>query len=94
MFEGHSLSGRTYSIQKPEQTNKLLNLLLQYPSEMEGVPLKMAIPRLNRIMVQDSDYAIAYVAHSWGGAETTLGYAQQRERQGKLAILNLGKNAQ
>jgi len=54
----------------------------------------MAIPRLNRIMVQDSDYAIAYVAHSWGGAETTLGYAQQRERQGKLAILNLGKNAQ
>jgi len=35
-----------------------------YPMEMEGVPLKLAIPRLNRIMVQDSEYAIAYVTHS------------------------------
>lgn len=65
-----------------------------YPEEMEGVPLKLTIPRLNRIMVQDADYAIAYVTHYWGGAGTTLGYAQQRERQGKLTILNLGEKAQ
>lgn len=61
-----------------------------YPEGMEGVPYKLAIPRLNRIMVKDSDYVIAYVIHSWGGAATTLEQARKRERQGQLAILNLG----
>ncbi len=62
-----------------------------YPEEMEGVPLKLAIPNLNRIMVQDADYAIAYVTHYWGGAGTTLEYAESQERQGRLVITNLGK---
>lgn len=56
-----------------------------YPSEMDGVPLRLAIPRLNRLMVESADYAIVYVTHSWGGAATTL------ERAGKLKIVNLGE---
>lgn len=60
-----------------------------YPAEMEGVPLKLAIPRLNRMMIEDAGYVIAYVMHSWGGAATTLEYAQVRERKGLLQIENL-----
>ncbi len=62
-----------------------------YPSEMDGVPLRLAIPRLNRLMVESSDYAIAYVLHSWGGAATTLERAKRREQAGKLKIVNLGE---
>lgn len=62
-----------------------------YPLEMEGVPLKLAIPRLNRLMVQDADYAIVYILHAWGGAATTLEYAQVRQRKGLLNIENLAK---
>lgn len=64
-----------------------------YPSEMEGVPRRLAIPRLNRILIEDSDYAIAYVTHSWGGAATTLEYAQTRERKGLIQIENLAGKA-
>lgn len=64
-----------------------------YPMEMEGVPLKLAIPRLNRLMVEDANYAIAYVMHSWGGAATTLEHAQARERKGLMHIENLADNA-
>lgn len=62
-----------------------------YPLEMEDVPLKLAIPRLNRLMVEDADYAIAYVLHSWGGAATTLEYAQVREQKGLIYIENLAE---
>ncbi len=62
-----------------------------YPQEMEGVPLKLAIPRLNRLMVENANYAIAYVLHSWGGAATTLEYAQVRERKGLIYIENLAE---
>lgn len=60
-----------------------------YPMEMEGVPLKLAIPRLNRLMVEDSNYAIAYVIQTWGGAATALEYAKVRERKGLIHIENL-----
>lgn len=62
-----------------------------YPEGMEAVPHKLAIPRLNRMIIQKSDYAIAYVTHSWGGAAKTLEQAQKRERQGEMIITNLGE---
>ncbi len=62
-----------------------------YPEGMEAVPYKLAIPRLNRTMVQQADYVIAYVTHSWGGAAKTLEYAKVRERRGELRITNLGE---
>ncbi len=60
-----------------------------YPAGMERVPLKLAISRLNRMMVDESDYAIAFVRYSWGGAVMTLEYAQRKERKGLIHIENL-----
>ena len=65
----------------PQNTDGLI-----YPEGLEKVPYKVAIPRLNRIMVDDADFAIAYVKHSWGGAHTTLEYAQKKEKKGKMEI--------
>ncbi len=62
-----------------------------YPSILESIPYRVAIPRLNQIMVDESDYAIAYVEHSWGGAAATLKYAEHRQRQGKITIVNLAQ---
>lgn len=63
-----------------------------YPMEMEGVPPKLAILRLNRLIVENSAYLIAYVIHSWGGAATTLEHARVRERKGLIHIENLADN--
>lgn len=82
---------------RPEQGRPLPNMEgydnAVYPMDMEGVPLKLAIPRLNRIMVGDANYVIAYVMHSWGGAATTLEHAQARERKGLIHIENLADKA-
>jgi len=56
-----------------------------YPEEMEGVPFRRAIPRLNQLMVNDSDCAIVYVRYPFGGAATTLEYARRKG----LTIINL-----
>ncbi len=64
-----------------------------YPEEMEDVPHKFAILRLNRLMAEDADYAIAYVRFTWGGAYTTLEYARRREKKGLIHIENLADGA-
>ena len=48
-----------------------------YPP-LEKVPLKYAIARRNRWMVDNSDIVIAFVRYSWGGAATTLEYAERK----------------
>ncbi len=63
-----------------------------YPQELDGVPRPFAIARLNRLMVSDATRLIAYVKHSWGGAAKTLEYAKARQKQGELAITNLGSD--
>ncbi len=63
---------------------------LYYPQELDGVPYKFAVPRLNRLMVADATYLIAYVIHSWGGAAKTLEYARTRQKRSELTITNLG----
>jgi len=47
---------------------------------IENVPLKFAIPRRNKWMVEQADIVIAYVTHSFGGAATTLRYAHQKKK--------------
>ena len=59
-----------------------------YPAELETVPKRLAIPRLNCYMVQHAQYLIAYVTHVSGGAYKTLDTARRRE---KLQIVNLGE---
>ena len=62
-----------------------------YPAELETVPKRLAIPRLNRYMVQQAQYLIAYVTHVSGGAYKTLEAARKREKMNKLQIVNLGE---
>ena len=57
-----------------------------YPP-LEKVPLKFAINKRNEWMIDQSDFVIAYVEHSFGGAYQSLKYAY---RKGKR-IVNLAK---
>jgi uncharacterized phage-like protein YoqJ len=51
-----------------------------YPP-LEGVSLRYAISQRNRWMVDASDVVVSYVAHSYGGAATTLRYAEQKHKR-------------
>jgi len=55
-----------------------------YPDGFEKYHYKAAIPTRNRYMVDNSDYAICYVNHGWGGAAQTYKYAKK-----KLEIIDL-----
>lgn len=57
-----------------------------FPEGLELVPKRYAIVHRNRWMVEQSDYMIAYVTHSFGGAAQTYAYAVRRG----LTIINLG----
>ena len=58
------------------------------PVELAGVHYKSAITKRNRWMVDESDYLIAYVYPDFGGAYTTLRYAEKKKRQ----IINLANS--
>ncbi len=64
-----------------------------YPADPDVPPFILAIPRLNRIIVRYSGYAIAFVRYTWGGAATTLDYARRRERKKLIHIENLAAEA-
>lgn len=51
-----------------------------YPP-LEGVPLRYAISQRNRWMVAASDVVVSYVTHSYGGAATTLRYAEKKKKR-------------
>lgn len=51
-----------------------------YPP-LETVPRRYCILRRNEWMVQRADVVVAYVRHDWGGAATTLQYAQRKEKR-------------
>jgi uncharacterized phage-like protein YoqJ len=51
-----------------------------YPP-LENVPLRFAISRRNKWIVENSDIVIAYIKHSWGGASKTLEYAKRKHKQ-------------
>ena len=57
------------------------------PIELAEVHYKSAITKRNRWMVEKSDWLVAFVYRDFGGAYTTLRYA---ERKG-LQIINLAK---
>jgi hypothetical protein len=50
-----------------------------YPP-LENVPLRFAISRRNKWMVDNSDIIIAYVMHNWGGAAKSLEYAKKKHK--------------
>ncbi len=56
-----------------------------YPDGLEKTPRRFAISHRNKWMVKNSDYVIAYVVHTVGGAAQFVEYAR---KQGK-EIINL-----
>ena len=48
-----------------------------FPEVCSNLSPRFAIPRRNQWMVDRSQAAISYVLYSWGGAATTLRYAQK-----------------
>ena len=57
------------------------------PIELAGVHYKSAIGKRNRWMVEKSDWLVAFVYRDFGGAYTTLRYAEKKGIQ----IINLAK---
>lgn len=57
------------------------------PEELAGVHYKAAIGKRNRLIVEMSDWLICFVYRDFGGAATTLRYAQKQGKQ----IINLAE---
>lgn len=55
-----------------------------YP-EIEGHP-KFAIERRNRWLIDNADYCICYINHTWGGAYK---FSRLAKRRGKT-VINIG----
>ena len=51
-----------------------------YPP-LETVPRRFAISRRNKYMIDMADYVIAFVTHDFGGAYTSLCYAQRKHKR-------------
>lgn len=60
-----------------------------YPEGMEYVPRRYAISRVNRVLINQSDFLIAYVWHTASNAKKLLEYAKKREQKGLIRIINL-----
>ena len=67
-----------WSAYAPEKT--------MYPEGLEEVHPRYAISWRNKWMLNESEYVVAYVKHSWGGAAK---YFEMAEKKGKN-VINLG----
>ena len=47
----------------------------------ENKPRKFRITSCNEYMVDNSDFVICYIDHTWGGAYTTYKYARRKKKQ-------------
>ena len=56
-----------------------------YPDGLESVPLRFAIDKRNRMMIEWSDIVVTYVCYSGGGAAKFKEIAERRGKQ----IINL-----
>jgi len=57
-----------------------------YPEGLESVPFKFAIDKRNRWMIDQSNFCICHIDHTWGGAYK---HGQTAKRRG-LTLINLG----
>ena len=71
---------------KRKAENSELTIL---PEGIETVPPRFAISYRNKWMIEQSDYVITYVIHSWGGAAQ---FKELAEKKGKTVIELLNKN--
>ena len=70
---------------KEEYYNKYDNILLA--NIPEKTPKQYRIIKANEYMVNNSDYLICYINHSWGGAAKTLEFANKKKH---IQVINLG----
>ena len=61
-----------------------------YPEGMETVPRRYAIVKANEIMVDTSDWLIAYVKHGASNSHKILEYARRKK---SVRIVQLGKDS-
>ena len=59
-----------------------------FPEEMEGVYPKFAISRRNDWMLKHSNYVVAFMQHSWGGAAKYVNKARKMNKN----IFSIYKN--
>jgi len=60
-----------------------------YPSDMENTPRRYAILRVNRYMIEHSDYLIIYARYPGSNTRRLFEYAEKLSRNGRLRIVNL-----
>ncbi len=59
------------------------------PEGIEKVPPRFAIAWRNKWLLGQSDYIVAYVTHSWGGAAQFV----EKARKQRKTVINLGEGA-
>lgn len=64
-----------------------------YPDGLEKVPRQYAIVRANKIMVDASDWLVAYVRHGASNSRNILEYAQRQEKKGNIRIINIAEES-
>ena len=74
-----------YLPEKKQEYNPLSDIETIYPEGLEDTPPRFAISKRNKWMVQQSEYVIAYVEHSFGGAAQFTEYARKKHRM----VINL-----
>lgn len=62
-----------------------------YPDGLEGVPKRFRIAKANRIMIDTSDWLIAYVYHGASNSRKFLEYAERRKKKGLLQVQNIAE---
>ena len=67
------------------QKTKLYDNILYPP--IENVPPRFAILKRNEWMINEADFVIAFVSHTYGGAYKTLNFAKRKHKR----ILNLAE---
>lgn len=74
-----------YLPEREKEHNQLSYTETIYPEGLEDTPPRFAISKRNKWMVQQSEYVIAYVEHSLGGAAQFTEYARKKHR----TVINL-----
>lgn len=62
-----------------------------YPEGLEQVPKRYAIVQANKIMINTSDWLVAYVRHGASNSRKLLEYAERRQEKGLIQIENLAE---
>ena len=62
-----------------------------YPNGLEGVPKRFRIAKANRLMIDTSDWLIAYVCHGASNSRKFLEYAERRKKKGLLQVQNIAE---